>query len=610
MSYLEAAEELKDNSEQRSAYVSRGHCVALAGPGSGKTKTLTLKVARLLAEEIDERRGVACITYNNECVREIENRFEDLGIESGRRLFTGTVHSFSLTQIVLPYAKNACLCLPEDFGVALSEERDEAWRRTLAKRGVGPQSADAWRARVDDYRRGVFDDEPDGALPQGGTVERLVHAYEQELRAMGLIDFDDMPRLALRALRETGWVRSAVCAKYPAIVVDEYQDLGAAVHWIVTELCFGANARLFAVGDADQSVYGFRGADPDLLEQLSVREDVETVRLRLNYRSGWRIVEASSYALGKERNYEAVESERGWIYLHPRRGNHWEHAESLFARDLPKMRQRNPELKYRDIAVLYSAAWIGDEIANAAKRHGVTTIRADKNAPYSRWNRLMRWLEDCAVWCCGGWVRSSPRFGSLVNRGRGLFAEVLGNREAWEGFRAELMRTLFELRDESMPLQVWLGSVRERIVDKLASGCRSMRDEVEELNGFQYGSTGSGEANSLVLGQFAGQSDGSDVLNLSTFHRAKGREFSVTIMFGVDDRGAFGTQRTPAKIAEARRLFYVGFTRAKSEVHIVYSANNPSPLVVELKRRLEGGGSVESSGGREQAGGTPNCAGP
>ena len=95
--YLDAAQELRRNPQQWAAYRSKGNCVVLAGPGSGKTKTLTLKVARLLSEEIHEKRGVACITYNNECVRELENRFEVLGIESGRRVFIGTLHSFSLT---------------------------------------------------------------------------------------------------------------------------------------------------------------------------------------------------------------------------------------------------------------------------------------------------------------------------------------------------------------------------------------------------------------------------------------------------------------------------------------------------------------------------------
>jgi len=91
--YLKATDELRENPGQWAAYNSTGHCVVLAGPGSGKTKTLTLKLARLLSEEVAEPRGVACITYNNECARELENRLDALGINPGGRIFVGTVHS-------------------------------------------------------------------------------------------------------------------------------------------------------------------------------------------------------------------------------------------------------------------------------------------------------------------------------------------------------------------------------------------------------------------------------------------------------------------------------------------------------------------------------------
>ena len=93
----------------------------------------------------------------------------------------------------------------------------------------------------------------------------------------------------------------------------------------------------------------------------------------------------------------------------------------------------------------------------------------------------------------------------------------------------------------------------------------------------------------MVLGQFAGQGEGSNCVNLSTLHSSKGREFSVVIMFGMDDGRIPRNNSGPRELVEARRLFYVGFTRAKTELHMMFSANRPSPFVIEVQRRLDEG---------------------
>lgn len=306
--YLRAASQLRRNPGQWAAYESRGHCVVLAGPGSGKTKTLTTKMARMLAEDVREPRGVACITYNNECARELEDRLAALGVEPGGRVFIGTVHSFSLTQIILPYAKAAGLGLPEGFGVATRVERQTALAEAVARTVDGPTNPQDWDFRLGNHRRSILNRDSAEWRETDPELSELAEAYEAELRRRGLIDFDDMPLLAVRALRDNPWLQQALLAKYPILVVDEYQDLGVALHRMVMGLCFRAGMRLFAVGDADQSIYGFTGARPELLRRLSDREDVETIRLRLNYRSGSRIVTAASVALGEERDYEAADA--------------------------------------------------------------------------------------------------------------------------------------------------------------------------------------------------------------------------------------------------------------------------------------------------------------
>ena len=233
----------------------------------------------MLSEDIEEPRGLACVTYNNECARELEQRLAAIGIEPSRRVFIGTVHSFSLTQIVLPYAQTARLGLPENFGVATGRQQraalEVAYRRTIG----GTENPQNWSLSMGRHRRSILNRDSREWRENDPQLSRLVEAYEQELRRMCVIDFDDMPLLAVRALREHQWVQKAILAKYPVLAVDEYQDLGRALHRMVMGLCFRTGMRLFAVGDVDQSIYGFTGAHPELLQQVADRDDVEEVRL-------------------------------------------------------------------------------------------------------------------------------------------------------------------------------------------------------------------------------------------------------------------------------------------------------------------------------------------
>ena len=156
--YLRAAEELRGNPGQWATYNSKGHCVVLAGPGSGKTKTLTIKLPRMLSEDVQEPRGIACITYNNECARELERRLANLGVEHGGRVFIGTVHSFSLTQVILPYAELVRLGVPSEFRVANRQDQRGALERAYAKAIGGPDDPHTtWRLPMDRYRRSILD---------------------------------------------------------------------------------------------------------------------------------------------------------------------------------------------------------------------------------------------------------------------------------------------------------------------------------------------------------------------------------------------------------------------------------------------------------------------
>lgn len=587
--YRQAAEDLRCNPGQWHAYESAGNCVVLAGPGSGKTKTLTVKLARMLCEDVQEPRGIACITYNNECARELERRLDALGVAPGGRVFIGTVHSFSLTQIVLPYAETAGLGLPDGFRVASIGDQKGALERAHGRLIGGPENPhDVWRLRMDRYRRSILNRDSERWRTQDPETAQLVEGYEEELRAARMIDFDDMPLLALRALRRHSWLRRALLAKYPVLVVDEYQDLGHALHAMVMKLCFGTGIRLFAVGDADQSIYGFTGANPELLRSLSEREDVETVSLRFNYRCGSRIVAASQYALGEARDYRAPDdAEEGTIYFHPQRGDYALQARSIFETLIPSALARIPGLTPGRIAVLYPTARIGNAVADAAREHGFDIIRTDGNALYPRYSRVMRWLELCAVWCCGGWETGQPRFSRLASEAQRIFAETLTTDERRLAFQRALLECLWERRDPALNLNDWLLGIRWALLAERLAQSRTLDDEAEVLTAFLERAAQGGPLEEMTVGQFSGQGEGADRINLSTLHSAKGREFAVVILFGIDQGRLPRNGADDRQMREARRLFYVGFTRAERELHIMFSAHGPSPFVRELQERLE-----------------------
>lgn len=377
----------------------------------------------------------------------------------------------------------------------------------------------------------------DGTLPAiDPELARLVAAYEEELRRQGLIDFDDMPLLAVRALRANRWLQRAILAKYPVLVVDEYQDLGRALHRMVMGLCFSTGIRLFAVGEIDQSIYGFTGAHPEVLQDLSEREDVETVQLRLNYRYGSRIVTASQNALGENRDHEAPEdAAEGTIYFHPLTGSYEQQAEYLFFTALPAALTRMQGVPLGQIAILYPAAWIGDAVADAAQRHGFGTIRSDGNALYPRSSRVMRWLELCAMWCCDGWQSGKPRFFKLVDEGKRIYAEILTSDEQKLEFQRKLPSLLWSRGNSTIALHSWLVDLCDGLLADIFTHCRILDEESATLNAFIQRTAEGDDSEEMTLGLFSGYGEGNDRIKLSTLHSTKGREFTIVFLFGMDN---------------------------------------------------------------------------
>lgn len=580
--YLRIAEELRENEDQWRAYESVGDCVILAGPGSGKTKTITLKIARLLTEEIHRPRRIACITYSNACAGELQSRLAKLGVGDGGRIALSTVHSFCLTELVLPYAVLAGIEIPDPLKVATPSQSREIFRAAYQK-NVGGNPSNSFRMSCDRLRRTIVDRGSQEWRDWSFRETQVVEAYEALLLQNGVIDFDGLVLVGLRLVENHEWVRRALQAKYPVVVIDEYQDLGLPLHRIVLALR-AAGIRILAVGDPDQSIYGFTGAQPGLLRALSRLPDVEAVTLKLNYRCANSIIAASKALLPEPGDFSSHDAREGEIRIHRLECGVRQQAEYALSTLVPAMLAANPSWVPGDIALLYRSLTEGSAIAEAADSLGLRYFRLDNGSPIKR-SRLTEWLTEAAQWCSGGWRTGQVSLSQLLKGWRRLFRAPSSNSEQLLT-RKRLIHVLFSMRDGTQPLRQWLLALKDGILGEMLERDAGLADERENFADLISATATGAPLAAFTAEIFGNQGKSPDQLNLMTLHSSKGLEFQAVVMVGLEE-GVFpsGYDKTEAQLEEAARLFYVGVTRAKSQVHLTYDCKE-SPLLRSVREAV------------------------
>jgi superfamily I DNA/RNA helicase len=166
-----------------------------------------------------------------------------------------------------------------------------------------------------------------------------------------------------------------------------------------------------------------------------------------------------------------------------------------------------------------------------------------------------------------------------------IFAESLIDAEHRLQFGRRFIAALWSRRDPTIPVHRWLEGLSADLLDGEFRRCRSLDEERAVLRAFIARARDEDVAG-MTVAQFAGFGDGADRINLSSLHSAKGREFEAVVLFGLNDGRLPRAGADDAARREARRSFYVGFTRAKQELHMMYSGGNPSPFVTEVQDRL------------------------
>ncbi|MFE3170059.1 ATP-dependent helicase [Amycolatopsis sp. NPDC059090] len=608
-------QELRDlHLKQRTAVTHPGDVVVRAGPGSGKTRTLVARIAYLLQTQISAFRGVACITYTNAAADEIRRRVLRSGVRAERRITCSTVHAFCLNEILRAFAPLTGQVAPQ-AGQILSETSVEVLLQDCFDQvGIAEMSAQYRTAENTRIRRALACDEPLDAFDPREVEAACL--YEEQLVSREVIDFEAMVTRAVRVVHEHEPVRDLLHARFPHLIVDEYQDLGGVLHDLVIALHDLAGITVFAVGDTDQSVYGFSGADARYLTALAARNEFCDVELDVNYRSGQNIITAAEAALGTPRGRRARDgAPRGDVLLESVAGGLDEHARAAceFAQQALQ-REVSPER----IAIIYPQR---GPLLDAL--HNELTLR-EMSFLYERDDKLpagslSRFIQRCASRAVTNYqVHTAPdtERADMLRRAEAPSLAALAHaltklrteaHLSTPGSRLLLPRGLQNCLDPQprypadAPADEWLQRLRDGLDLDAVAASHPDQDNAASLDNLAHQC----RSKSLMLQDLA---QGEQVIGkvlLTTYHSAKGREFDTVILPGllngiiprnVNDRGRWRSPNAK-ELTEQRRAFYVALTRAETTLHLItgpgYHTKNgywrpdgTSDFVTEMLQRL------------------------
>lgn len=604
------------NPQQREAVTApEGQVLVLAGPGSGKTRVLTRRIAWLIREQHIPPYNILAVTFTNKAARVMGDRVLNLVQASLEGIWLGTFHAMCARLL-----RRESKYLPFKSNFVIFDEDDQA---TLVKRAIRELNLDdkqfrppVFHAIISNAKNNLQlpEDYPSGSY-RDEIAKRVYTRYQELLTDNNAVDFDDLLLFAWKLLKENSNIRENYGHRFEHVLVDEFQDTNLAQYDLL-KLLSSVHKNIFVVGDEDQSIYRWRGAD--YRNVLRFEQDFPgctKILLEQNYRSTQTVLDAARAIIDRNLNRtpKALFTSRG----HGEKITLYEsvddHAEAAYVVDTIQTLLSAKTARPSDFAVMYRTnaqsrlleeaflrAGLPYRLLGAQRFYGrrevkdiisylrlvqnpsdeVSLDRAINTPPRGIGDKTLVALKLAArqsgvspsdiLLDLGAKGETSPYFELIKGRSANLLADFGGMLADWVEGREKLeLPRLFDKVVSDIGFQNY--------IDDGSEEGHSRWENVQELRRIAYEFKEQGliaflERVALISDQDT-LPERSEAPTLLTLHSAKGLEFDRVFITGLDE-GLLPHSRSrddPEEMAEERRLFYVGITRAKNHLTLVRS---------------------------------------
>ncbi len=557
---------------------TNGHYVVLAGPGCGKTHTITEKILYIFEKEtIPEPYGLLAVAFTDAAARTMRARLRSKGFGQWDRVWVGTFHSFG-RYILGCYGSD--IGIREDFEII---ERDK--RNLILEQLVKKHSIDFSYPNLDSLfdrlkREGVYPEQGDDYLSP--NIREAYKGYNQILRKENLLDFGDLVALAVQLLQQSNFVKRLYTRFFRYVIVDEFQDTDKQQLEMVRLLAEPAIGST-VVGDDDQSIFGWRGALRENVYKIKELLGSTEIVLGQNFRSDEVIVEAAAKVIGfdpdpnrRDKDIEPVSKERGHLYL--REFNDPEEEAKSVVKWINKT-LNNMIDDPGDIAIIARTHYLAEWIIQKMDGTGVPWF--DR----SRLNFQDSW--ETALGLAIIKLAHNPRSSIFLHRvitavEEGGLAFRLGDEDALDvSLRIRDKLKISEKLDfnPNKVHKILDATGMKEIIQNASAGVSDARQRIMNLKKMMKDISSEAEKHDINLLHVIDRFLGHGAIQIISGHQSKGSEFDIIVFVGLEDDVLpdYRTHEDEGKLAEERRIFYVGLTRARKVAYLTSVSHRPKP---------------------------------